>query len=155
MKRLTLLVFIFIFVLTGCTTTKEYYQSFKGASEHWSSELIQKGKVEYRNHEKFENHYEMKYERTHTLKLKYIGNEPNLGRIVEYSYDYGSSVQEVLEGDPFDVNEVFTSSSSSEGTTHIPKDSNYKPLDNQETIFEVIIKWNGKEEKIKLKYDGR
>ena len=155
MKRLTLQVFIFIFVLTGCTTTKDYDQTFKGTSEHWSGELIQKGKVEYRDHEKFENHYEIKYERKHTLKLKYIGNEPDLGRTVEYSFDYGSSVREVLEGEPIDVNEVFTSSSSSEGTSHIPKGSDYRPLDNQDTTFEVIIKWNGKEEKIKLKYDGR
>lgn len=155
MKRLTLLVFSFIFVLAGCTTTRDYYQAFNGKSDHWSAELIQKGKVEYRDHDKFENHYEMKYERTHTLKLKYIGKEPDLGRTVEYSYDYGNSVREVLEGEPIDVNEVFTSSSSSEGTTHIPKDSNYNPLDNQDTTFEVIIKWNSKEEKIKLKYDGR
>ncbi|WNF24941.1 hypothetical protein [Mesobacillus jeotgali] len=151
MKRVALLVFIFIFVLTGCTITRDYYQVFKGKSDHWSAVLIQKGKVEYRDHDKFENHYEMKYERNHTLKLQYIGNELDLGRTVEYSYDYGSSVREVLEGEPIAVDEVFTSSSSSEGTSHIPKDSNYKPLDNKDTIFEVIIKWNGKEEKIKLK----
>jgi len=154
MKRLPILFVFILSILSGCTTTKDYYQTFKGTSEHWSAELIQKGKVEYRDHEKFENHYEMKYERKHTLKLKYIGNEPNLGRTMEYSYDYGSSVREVLEGEPIDVNEVFTSSSSSEGTSHIPKDSDYRPLDNQDTTFEVIIKWNGKEEKIKLRYDN-
>ncbi|MBT2640482.1 hypothetical protein [Bacillus sp. ISL-39] len=151
MERFAILFVCILLILSGCTTTKEYYQSFKGTSEHWSAELIQEGKVKYRDHEEFENHYEMEFERKHTLKLKYIGNEPHLGRTVEFSYNYGKATQQVLEGDPFDVNEVFTSSSSSEGTTHIPKDSNYKPLDNQDTTFEVIIKWNGKEEKIKLK----
>jgi hypothetical protein len=154
MKRLTLLLGILLFILTGCTTTRDYYQTFEGKSEHWSAELIQIGKAEYRDHKEFENHYEIKYERKHTLKLQYIGNEPDLGRTVEYSSDeLGSATQQVLEGDPFDVNEVFTSSNSSEGTSHIPKDSNYKPLDNQDSTFKVTVKWNGKEERIKLKYN--
>lgn len=153
MKRLTLLFAIFLFILTGCTITKDYYQTFKGKSNHWSAELIQKGKVEYRDHKEFENHYEMKYEREHTLKLKYVGNEPDLGRTVEFSYDYGSSAREVLEGDPIDVNEVFTQSSSSEGTSHIPKGSDYIPLDDPDSTFEVTVKWSGKEEKITLKGD--
>jgi hypothetical protein len=153
MKRLTLLLGILLFILTGCTTTRDYYQTFVGKSEHWSAELIQIGKVEYRDHKKFENHYEIKYEREHTLKLKYVGNEPDLGRTVEYSYDYGSATREVLEGPPLDVNEIFTSSNSSEGTSHIPKDSDYKPLDNQDSIFQVTVKWNGKEERIQLKYN--
>ncbi|UYZ24142.1 hypothetical protein [Mesobacillus jeotgali] len=97
----------------------------------------------------------MTYEREHTLRLKYIGNEPDLGRTLEYSYDNGSAVREVLEGDPLDVNEVFTLAGSSEGTSHIPKDSDYRPLDNQDSTIEVKVKWNGKEEKIKLKYDRR
>jgi hypothetical protein len=154
MKRLTLLIFIFILILTGCTTTRDYYQAFRGKSDHWSAELIQKGKVEYRDHKEFKNHYEMKYERKQTLKLEYVGNEPDLGHIVEYSSEeLGSATQQVLEGDPFDVTEVFTSSSSSEGTTHIPKDSDYRPLDNKDSTFELTVKWNGKEEKVKLKYD--
>jgi hypothetical protein len=69
------------------------------------------------------------------------------------SYDSSSATREVLDGDPINVNEVFTSSSTSEGTSHIPKGSNYNPLDNQDSTFEVTVKWNGKEEKIKLKYD--
>ncbi|UYZ24141.1 hypothetical protein [Mesobacillus jeotgali] len=56
MKRLTILFVLFLSILTGCTTTKDYYQSFRGKSEHWSAELIQKGKVEYRDHKQFENH---------------------------------------------------------------------------------------------------
>jgi hypothetical protein len=83
MKRIGLLFIIILFIMTGCTITKDYYQNFKGKSEHWSAELIQQGKVEYRDHKEFENHYEIKYERKHTLKLNYVGNEPDLGRVVE------------------------------------------------------------------------
>jgi hypothetical protein len=151
MKRLTILFAVILSILTGCTTTKDYYQTYKGKSEHWSAELIQKGKVEYRDHEEFENHYEINYEREHFLRLKYIGNEPDLGGTVEFSYDYGGTTREVLEGNPIEVSEVFIQSSSSEGTSHIPKGSDYNPLDNQDSTFEVSVKWNGNEEKIKLK----
>jgi hypothetical protein len=150
--RQTMILSIYLLILTGCTTTKEYYQTFKGASDNWSAELVQDGKVEFKNHKELEDQYEIKYEKNEIIKLIYIGKEPNLGRSVEYSFNSGGGSMNASEGEVISVDEVFTHLGGTSGTSHIPKDLNYKPVDNKSRVFEITVKWNSKEEKIKLKY---
>lgn len=147
------LLLILLYILSGCSTTKEYYQTFKGVSQNWSAEIIQDGKVEYRNHEELKEQYEIEYERNETLKLRYIGKESDLGQLVEYSYRQSGGSMKASEGEVIEIDEVFTHSGGTSGTSHIPKDSEFKPVNNKDSVFEVTVKWNGNEEKIKLKYD--
>ncbi len=150
--KITSLLLIFLYILSGCITTKEYHQTFIGESQNWSAELIQDGNVKYKNHKELKDQYEIEYERNEVLRLRYIGNESDLGQEVEYSYRRGKGSIKVLKGEMIKTDEVFTHSGGSAGTSHIPKDSEYKPVNNKDSVLEVTVKWNGKEEKIKLKY---
>ncbi|MFE8699715.1 hypothetical protein ACFYKX_03645 [Cytobacillus sp. FJAT-54145] len=151
-KTTSLLLFI-LCILSGCTTTKEYHQTFNGVSQNWSGELIQYGKIQYKNHKELSDQYEIDYEKNETLRLRYIGEESNLGELVEYSYRRGNGSMKAYDGEVIGIDEVFTLSGGSSGTSHIPKDSEYKPVNNKNNVFEVTVRWNGQEEKIKLKYD--
>jgi hypothetical protein len=149
--RTSALFIISIFLLTGCTVTKKYYQTFRGESENWIGEMIQEGKVAYKKHEELADQYEVEYDIHDTLKITYKGKASNLGRVVEYSSPYGSGITKAGKGDVLN-DKVFVSSRGQGGITHIPKDMEYTPFANKDQIIEVKVKWQGKEETIKLKY---
>lgn len=151
--RVTMMLLICLYILSGCTKTKEYHQTFKGISDNWSAELVQDGKVVFKNHKELEDQYEIIYDRNENLKLVYIGKEPNLGRSVEYLFISGGGSMKASEGEVISIDEVFTHTGGTSGTSHIPKDLDFKPVDNKSRVFEVTVKWNGKEEKIELEYD--
>ncbi len=150
--RITLTLLSLLYVLAGCNLPKEYHKTFKGNSQNWSAELIQDGNVTYRDHPELEDQYEIDYEKNETLKLYYIGEESSLGQSVEYKYYSGSGATKASKDEEIGVTEVFTHSGGTSGTTHIPKDYNYEPVDSDERVFEITVIWNGKEEKIQLKH---
>jgi hypothetical protein len=156
MRYISIIFLAFVFMLSACSnTTKEYEQVFQAESDHWNAELIQTAKVLYRDHKELENQYEIDYETNERLKITYIGNESNLGTSVEYSMSYGGKggSKNSKEGELITVSKdevVFDGGSSSTGTSHIPKDMEYKPVDNIDRTFSLTIKWKDKEEKLTL-----
>lgn len=150
--RLTLIMVTLIY-LSACSTTKEYHQTFKGSSENWVVELVQEGSDIFRDHKELENQYEIDYRKHEAIKLKYVGIEQDLGQSVVYSHHGGSGSMKASEGEVIGVDEVFTHSGGTSGISHIPKDLEYKPVDNKDHTFEITVRWNGKEEKIQLKYE--
>ncbi|MFS0821857.1 hypothetical protein [Bacillus sp. 1P02SD] len=53
------------------------------------------------------------------------------------------------------LGEFFTHTWGTGGTPQIPKDMDFEPIKSKESIQEITIKWNGKEEKVELKYDEK
>jgi hypothetical protein len=154
---ISILILVSVSMLSACSNTKEYEQVFQGESDNWNAELIQTAKVIYRDHKELENQYEIDYERYQRLKITYIGNETNLGTSVEYSMATGGKGGSMnsIEGELITVSKnevVFNGGSGTTGTSHIPKDMEYKPVDNIDRTFSLTIKWKDKEEKLTLVY---
>jgi hypothetical protein len=157
MRYISIIILVLVFMLSACSNTKEYEQVFQAESDNWNAELIQTAKVFYRDHKELENQYEIDYERNERLNITYIGDESNLGTLVEYSMAGGKlgGSRSSIEGEVITVmkNEViFNGSSGTTGTSHIPKDMEYKPIDNIDKTFSLTIKWKDKEEKLTLVY---
>lgn len=157
MRYISIIILVFVFVLSACSNTKEYEQVFYAESDNWNAELIQTAKVLYRDHKELENQYEIDYEINERLKITYIGNGTNLGTSVEYSMPHGGKGGSTrsIEGESITApkNEVFFNGvTGTSGTSHIPKDMEYKPIDSIDRTFRLTIKWEDKEEKLKLVY---
>ena len=142
-----------LYILCGCTTTKEYHQTFKGVSQHWVAEFTQDATVIFKDHKELKNQNEIEYEKNELLRLRYIGKESNLGKLVEYSSRQGSGWLKASDGEVIEADEIITHSSGTSGTSHFPKDIEFEAVNSKKSVLEVIVKWNGKEEKIQLKYD--
>ena len=97
--RITLIFFTLLLVLSGCSKVETYNNTFHGKSENWSGEFIQKGKVVFKDDKELEDYYKIVYDTNETLKLTYIGIEPNLGESVEYSYSRGQGSAKASKGE--------------------------------------------------------
>ncbi|WP_456276039.1 hypothetical protein [Bacillus sp. AK128] len=114
--------------------------------------MVQEGKVTYKEHEELEDQYEISYEKNEDLQLTYIGTEENLGQVVEYFTETSAGEVKASEGEVIDIQKEFSLSGGTGGTSHIPKDLNFSPIDKQDHVFKVTIKWNDKIEEIELTY---
>ncbi|BCB04020.1 hypothetical protein [Bacillus sp. KH172YL63] len=150
-RIMSVLIVLLLTLLSGCSSTKEYYQTFKGNSTHWSAQFVQDAAVTYKDHPEFKDQYEIDYDEEEVWTLNYQGDEPDLGAKVEITFPRGSSTQRASEGEVIPADRIFTHSSGTGGTTSISKDMEFPAVDDQDTIFEVKVKWNGREELIEVK----
>jgi hypothetical protein len=149
--KFILILGLCLIALVACSKTEKSNGTFIGESEHWTGELVQNGKVIYRNHPELENHYEIEYEKKETLTITYKGDVSELGNEVSYSYrsKLGGSKNGTKSDDGLTMN-VFTSQGVSNGVSHLPQDMKYNPINRKDKPIEVVVTWQGKEEVIKL-----